>query len=282
METLTINQALLRSLLVLADVIEARDGCTGGHTWRVSQYARRLAERAGLDHDYVLITYLGALVHDIGKIGIADQVLNKPGALNAEEQALMRKHPLIGHALVRDHPLAPVVGHVVLQHHERFDGAGYPHGAAGQEIALSARIVSLADVFDALTSPRPYRRGMPPEQALALIEQGAGSQFDLELARLFVEQGRAGAFEHILGHCAEQRMMLSCSGCGPVIVQPHDLAPEHALVCPVCKGRFVVLNGSTLQIAWDQTYDHAYTPAPNEVAIGQVLAAVPGVLRLAA
>lgn len=282
METLTINQALLRSLLVLADVIEARDGCTGGHTWRVSQYARRLAERAGLERDHVLITYLGALVHDIGKVGISDQVLNKPGALSAEEQELMRKHPLVGHALVRDHPLGPLVGAVVLQHHERFDGAGYPHGAAGQAIALSARIVSLADVFDALTSPRPYRRGMPPEQALALIAQGAGSQFDPDLARLFVELGRAEAFGHILGHCAEQRMMVSCSGCGPVIVPPHDPAPDQALVCPVCKGRFVVMRGSTLQLVWDKTYDHAYTPAPNEAAIDEVLAALPGALRLAA
>lgn len=152
METFSVNIPLLKSLVSLATVIEAKDPYTGGHTWRVSRYARILAEDIGLLQDEVFIVHFGSLMHDIGKVSVPEPILNKQDKLTTAEYEIIKKHPETGLMLMRDHPLGALTLDIVVSHHERFDGYGYPRGLAGNNISLFARIVAIADTFDAMTS----------------------------------------------------------------------------------------------------------------------------------
>jgi len=162
----------------LAQAIEARDSGTGGHVYRVTALAQALLEAV----DPVLAAdehlSFGFLLHDVGKIGVPDAVLRKPGPLEPHERELMDAHPEIGHRIVDQAGFSPLVGEIVLTHHERWDGRGYPRGLAGQEIPLATRLFSIADALDAMTSDRPYRRGMPLEDAVAEVVRHSGTQFD--------------------------------------------------------------------------------------------------------
>ncbi len=177
-----------RVILALAKAIEARDGYTEAHTERVSAGAVALGRRVGLPAAQLEVLYHGGMLHDVGKIGIPEAVLGKPGALSAPEAALMRTHPLRGveicgplrSRLIRK--ALPIIRH----HHERIDGGGYPDGLGGAEIPLLARIMAISDAYDAMTSDRPYRRGMAAAEALSLLRQGAGSQWDTDLVTEFV------------------------------------------------------------------------------------------------
>jgi HD-GYP domain-containing protein (c-di-GMP phosphodiesterase class II) len=166
---------LLRSLLLMAWFVEARDPYTGGHLWRVSRYAKLLGEAAGLPAADVARVSLGGFLHDLGKIGIPDAVLRKSSALNDDEYAIVRTHPELGWRMLSGHPLAELVKEAVYSHHERPDGKGYPRGLRADELHLDARIVGLCDAFDAMTSSRPYRAGMSRGQALAIIQNQAYS-----------------------------------------------------------------------------------------------------------
>ncbi len=167
----------------LANTIEARDGVTGGHTERLALIAMRLGVELDLDRHELEIVRLGAILHDIGKIGIPDRVLLKPGPLDPQEQALMRTHALIGDRLLA--PLDPLAAArpVVRHHHERWDGGtgGYPDGLAGDKIPAAARIVALADALEAMSANRPYRQPLVAAQILAELERGRGSQWDPRL-----------------------------------------------------------------------------------------------------
>ena len=132
METFSINIPLLKSLVSLATVIEAKDPYTGGHTWRASRYARILAEEIGLLQDEVFIVHFGSLMHDIGKVSVPDPILNKQDKLTNVEYEIIKKHPETGLMLVRDHPLGVLTLDIVASHHERFDGRGYARGLAGK------------------------------------------------------------------------------------------------------------------------------------------------------
>src|SRR5215510_9515908 len=134
MEIFPVNIALLKSLVSLATVIEAKDPYTGGHIWRVSRYARTLAEEIGLLQDEVFIVHFGSLMHDIGKVSIPDPILNKHDKLTNTEYEIIKKHPAMGLTLMRDHPLGALTLDIVASHHERFDGQGYPRGLAGNNI----------------------------------------------------------------------------------------------------------------------------------------------------
>ncbi len=166
--------------------IEAKDRYTLGHCARVADYACRIAERAGLtDRDLVWFR-MGAFLHDVGKTEVPEEILNKPGRLTDEERAIMERHTVIG-----DEMLAPVefpwdIRPMVRSHHERWDGRGYPDGLAGEDIPRSARIMRIADVFDALTTARSYRAPLTPDQALSIMRDDAGS-FDPELFDIFLE-----------------------------------------------------------------------------------------------
>jgi HD-GYP domain-containing protein (c-di-GMP phosphodiesterase class II) len=169
----------------LAHALDARDTYTAGHSQRVSSFSQAIAIALGLSRADVERIRVGALLHDIGKIGIADAVLQKPGPLTPEEVAIIQLHPGIGRKILEGvHGLAPYLG-AVEQHHENWDGSGYPHGLSGEQPAIDARIIHVADAYDAMTSNRPYRRGMTHERALEIILGQAGRQFDPHIALVF-------------------------------------------------------------------------------------------------
>jgi putative nucleotidyltransferase with HDIG domain len=169
----------------LSSAIDARDVYTAGHSRRVSAYAVAIAKEMRLSSEEIAVIREGALLHDVGKIGISDRVLQKPGPLSNEEFELIRRHPLIGRKIIeRVEGLAPYVSIVEL-HHENQDGSGYPWRLAGSGIPLDARIVHVADAYDAMTSDRPYRKGMTPDRALVILRENAGTQFDPEVVAAF-------------------------------------------------------------------------------------------------
>jgi putative nucleotidyltransferase with HDIG domain len=171
------KRAYLSTITSLARTIEAKDPYTGGHTERVSEYALMLARQLGFRDDELEAIEVGAVIHDIGKIGIPDRILLKPGRLDSDEFAEMRKHPEISSYILDELDLPPVVRDMARNHHERFDGKGYPDGLKGKEIPLAARILTVADAFDAMTSDRPYRRALSQEVAATEISRNAGTQF---------------------------------------------------------------------------------------------------------
>jgi hypothetical protein len=171
------HKSYLSTITSLARTIEAKDPYTGGHTERVAELARMLATELGFTEEELLGVDVGAVIHDIGKIGIPDHILLKPGKLEPEELAEMRRHPEISSYIVAELELPPIVKQMVRGHHERYDGTGYPDGLAGEEIPLAARILSVADALDAMTSDRPYRAALPLAEARAEIEAQAGRQF---------------------------------------------------------------------------------------------------------
>ncbi|HYR50151.1 MAG TPA: HD domain-containing phosphohydrolase [Candidatus Eisenbacteria bacterium] len=172
----------------LAAAVEAKDSFTEKHTQRVGESARLMGEIMNLPEADLDALYSGGIVHDIGKIGVADSILLKPGPLDHEEQVRMHAHPIIGEGIVRPlrsgTSLLPIIRH----HHEHFDGTGYPDRLRGAQIPRLARIVSVCDAYDALINDRPYRRGRSPEEAMAILYRGAGTQWDPEVVNLFGSQ----------------------------------------------------------------------------------------------
>jgi putative nucleotidyltransferase with HDIG domain len=174
-------------LSILSRAIEARDPYTRGHSTRVTVLAEAVARRLGWSDEQIASLQVGGPLHDIGKLAVSDEVLCKEGRLDDDELAQIREHPKIGaKILLRITTLREAIPYV-LYHHERWDGHGYPSGKAGEEIPLEARVLAVADAFDAMTSDRPYRRALTREQALAEIERCAGTQFDPRIAQVFLE-----------------------------------------------------------------------------------------------
>ncbi len=233
-------EALLKSLYVMASLVEARDPYTGGHLWRVSQYSRLLASAAELPHSDVARIALGGFLHDLGKIGVPDAILNKPDRLSDDEYDVIKTHPEIGNRLLSGHPLAELVRAAVLSHHETPNGQGYPHGLAGPAIAIDARIVGITDAFDAMTSNRPYRRGMPVAKALTIIEENLGQQFDQAFGSRFIELGQTGALDHIVGHSDSGIPLQECPMCGPTIVVQRRQQSGELVYCRHCGGEATV------------------------------------------
>jgi putative nucleotidyltransferase with HDIG domain len=173
------------TVLALAATIDARDHYTHGHSVRVAAYSLALAEAAGLAQDAIDAVRRGCLVHDIGKIGTPDRILGKPRRLTAQEERVMRDHPVLGHAMLSHLDWDARVFAIVRHHHERWDGNGYPDALAGADIPELARLVAIADTLDAMTSDRPYRSAYDFRMAANEIEAGAGSQFDPDMIRVF-------------------------------------------------------------------------------------------------
>jgi putative two-component system response regulator len=174
----------------LVRTLEARDSYTFGHSRRVRALALRLAESLHLDARSCKRLGLAARLHDIGKIGLAEGILAKPGLLDAQEMTLIRQHPALGERIVRPIIRNRTVLAAIRSHHERFDGLGYPDGLRGTQIPLLARIITVADCFDAMTSSRAYREPLAPADALDLLCEGAGSQFDPDLIAPFLSTMR--------------------------------------------------------------------------------------------
>ncbi|OGA72126.1 MAG: response regulator [Betaproteobacteria bacterium RIFCSPLOWO2_12_FULL_65_14] len=172
----------------LVAALDTREHETGEHSKRVACHTLVLARRFTADEERLRQIYWGALLHDLGKIGIPDAVLLKPGPLDADEQALMRAHPEKGYAILKDLPYMREAAEIVLAHEERFDGSGYPRGLAGAAIPLGARLFAVIDTLDAMTSDRPYRRGLPFDAAKAEIVRLAGAQFDPAAVEAFLAE----------------------------------------------------------------------------------------------
>lgn len=180
------EDAYLQMMQSLAKALEAKDAYTASHSARVAKFSVRLARRLGFSEERLKVLKQGAMMHDLGKIGISDAVLNKPSALTDSEYETIQKHPVYTAAIMR--PLKQLREHaeIAAWHHERWDGRGYPDGLKGEAIPLAARIVAIADTWDAMTGDRVYRKGMPAEQALAILERERNSgQFDPRLLDAF-------------------------------------------------------------------------------------------------
>ena len=174
-------------ILTLALALEANDEYTQGHSERVAHFAVQLGEQLGLPDDYLRMLRVAGLLHDIGKIGIKESILNKTGKLSEEELAYVRTHAVIGEKICQPLRSLRAILPVIRQHGERYDGEGLPDGLKGERIDLGARIVAVVDAYDAITSDRPYRRAMTKEEAVRVLRDGAGTQWDPALVDHFVK-----------------------------------------------------------------------------------------------
>ena len=177
----------LAAIDCLVRTLEARDPYTSGHSLRVRALALSLGERLGLEGRQLKRLSLAARLHDIGKVGLAEGILNKATALSIEEYANVREHPIIGERILTPIIRSREVLAAIRHHHERFDGAGYPDGLCGTDIPYLARLITVADCFDALTSARAYRASLPPAAALDILQLDSGKHFDPTMVPVFVE-----------------------------------------------------------------------------------------------
>ena len=180
-------------IFALARAVEAKDSYTKEHILRIANYAERLGRALNLESQEILAIRYGGILHDIGKIGVSEAILRKPGPLTEQEWLEIRKHPIIGESIIQPMRFANKVGPIVRGHHERWDGKGYPDGLKEKAIPLGARIVALVDSYDAMTTDRPYRKALSVKRACREIEQDAGSKFDPELVPIFLKLLKEGA-----------------------------------------------------------------------------------------
>ena len=180
------------TIYALTAAIDAKDHYTFQHSKNVANYGEALAREAGGSEDFQEIVKEAGLLHDIGKIGIPENILNKNGKLTAEEYEVMKNHVAASVEIIRHLPMMDYVIPAVIGHHERYDGKGYPRRIAGNDIPLAARILCIVDSFDAMVSKRCYKHRIPLEEALRELERGAGTQFDPELAAMFCRMVREG------------------------------------------------------------------------------------------
>jgi len=182
-----LEQLDLGTLTALARAIDAKSAWTAGHSERVTNLALKMGHVLGLSARDLQIMHRGGLLHDIGKIGTPPEILDKPGKLDAEEMQIMQDHVKTGVRILEPIPVFREALPIVAQHHEWFDGSGYPAGLAGENISVHARILAIADCYDAVVSDRPYRKGLPKQQALEMLRQKSGTQFDPTLIELFMQ-----------------------------------------------------------------------------------------------
>jgi diguanylate cyclase (GGDEF)-like protein len=183
----TDRPARYRAAASLAKAVDARDGFTGSHSDRVGELAARIARRLGVEEAQIELTRVAASLHDLGKLAIPEEILRKPGTLNESERLVLQRHPQIGHRMLESLGVEPIADWV-LHHHERWDGDGYPDRLRGDEIPLGARIIFVADAYDAMTSERVYDRSLSPSEALEELERCSGSQFDPAIVDAFSEE----------------------------------------------------------------------------------------------
>ncbi|WP_026517252.1 HD domain-containing phosphohydrolase [Butyrivibrio sp. MC2021] len=185
-KTREIEQLYLNVVSSLADAIDAKDAYTNGHSARVAEYSREIAKRYGFDEEQQDMIYMMGLLHDVGKIGVPDEIINKPSRLTDEEFAIIKSHPVIGGRILSNIKGMPMLVNGARWHHERYDGRGYPDGKAGEDIPLEARMIAVADAYDAMSSNRSYRGALPQEKIREEIEKGKGTQFDPQFADIML------------------------------------------------------------------------------------------------
>jgi HD-GYP domain-containing protein (c-di-GMP phosphodiesterase class II) len=199
-----ISEQAARTIL---KALDAKDNYTFGHSMRVAYFSLVTGAEAELTPEEMYELELSAIFHDIGKIGTPDAVLNKPSRLSEEEFLIMKKHPENSYEILKEFPYFEKVADNARLHHERFDGKGYPLGLKGENIPLAARIILIADTFDAMTSTRPYRKGLPYEVAFEELLQFSGTQFDPNLVQLFIQGMRKEALK------GEEQFYIPLMGC---------------------------------------------------------------------
>jgi len=235
------EQAYRDTLIVLSNAIEMRDHYTVGHTWRVTQFAMEIGRKLGWDDAKIEECQMGGILHDVGKIAVDDAILGKAGALTDEEFAKMKVHPERGARLMQDVEfLIPLIPYA-LYHHERWDGKGYPFGLKGEEIPLEGRVVAVADTYDAMTSNRPYRKGLDPDVALEEICKKSGTQFDPQCVEALAACHQDGSIKRVLQNYYEaDGRSFACPFCSTYIRIPDEVRPDTELVCNVCHRRLMV------------------------------------------
>jgi len=197
---LDMKKVNFETIKALNKAVEVKDPYTSGHASRVGEYAIKLAQALKLPDNRIEKIRIAAILHDIGKIGISDSILNKTGVLTDDEYEAIKQHPLIGAQIVDNVDFLRDVTEIIKYHHERYDGKGYPEGIDGENIPMEAAILSIADVYDAMTSDRPYRKALPVEKALTEIEKNAGTQFHPEIACTFINIVKEEEKKEILAH----------------------------------------------------------------------------------
>lgn len=191
-KTKLLERSALDTIMTISAIIDARDEYTSGHSDRVALCAMDIAKKLGWSEEDAKNLYLVALLHDIGKVGIPDAILNKPSKLTDEEYHVIQQHPVIGQSILKGLYMLKKVNEGALYHHERYDGNGYPAGLKGEDIPLYARIIGIADSYDAMSSDRVYRSKLPHDKIIAEFERCRGTQFDPELDDLFVSMLKDG------------------------------------------------------------------------------------------
>ena len=182
-----IERILIQIVKALSGAVDAKDPYTRGHSYRVAEYAREIARRAGFSEAERQDIFMMGLLHDIGKIGIPDDIINKTGKLTGQEYDVMKRHPYVGAKILENIPEFPELAKGARWHHERFDGDGYPDGLVGERIPIEARIICVADAYDAMTSRRSYRDILPQNEVRSEVKKGRGSQFDPYFADIMLE-----------------------------------------------------------------------------------------------
>ncbi|WP_190014035.1 HD-GYP domain-containing protein [Geosporobacter subterraneus] len=185
------------TIKALSSAMEAKDQYTNGHSYRVADYAVGIAEQMGLKADVIDKLRTAAILHDIGKIGIADSILNKSGQLENNEYLEIQKHPEIGAKILSEVDFLAEVAHIIKHHHERYDGKGYPDKLEGPQISIESCILAVADAYDAMTSDRPYRRAMSQQTAMNIVLEQVGKQFNPVVVKSFIDYLNAQPKEHI-------------------------------------------------------------------------------------
>jgi len=181
------RESYLNSVKMLVAFLDHKDEYTKGHCERVTRYAVMLGQALAMDERDIMNLELAALLHDIGKLAVPDDIINKEGKLTAQEYDIIKMHPAVGYELIKDIAFLEVSKNVLLQHHERIDGKGYPLGLNGAEIDTMSRILSIADAYDAMTSSRPYRKdALSKESAIGQLKMSRGSQFDTDIVDVFI------------------------------------------------------------------------------------------------
>lgn len=225
------------TLKVIIDSLEMRDYYTIGHGRRVALFARIIAEEMGWGEERLKVLQMGAVIHDVGKIGIEDAILRKEGKLTEAEMEQMRFHPEIGARIVGGVEFLKPAIPFVLYHHERYDGTGHPHQFKGEEIPVEGRLLSVADAFDAMTSDRPYRKAMDAEDAIRIIREESGRQFDPRVVKAFLHAWEKGRITKAMLSSAEKVKTVECPYCLSKIEIYPESRDNYLVDCPHCHKR---------------------------------------------
>lgn len=265
-----IQKAYQDTLVALANAVELRDHYTVGHTWRVTNFAIEMAKELGWSKEKLEEVEMGGVLHDVGKISIDDAILRKPSGLTDDEYEIMKIHPERGARLMQDiEALVPLIPYC-LYHHERYDGKGYPFGLAGEEIPIEGRLLAVADMFDAMTSSRPYRKGLDPEYAIGEIEKGKGTQLDPACADALITCFRDGRLDRIIQDFGEKNERdIVCPFCSNNIALPEPVQLGGELECEVCHRAIKLVEGDRgfageLLARADRVNVH--TPLPDDLS----------------